>query len=148
MGKFKEKQIVIHKIENTYDLGEIKQSIDYEEKSYTRDQGPFSTEEGKGPMILKTDYFTNFHTGDTASKTRGKDLFKIENEYAFLIVRKEADKNIIESIVNKMGHRDFMAALISYEKGCNEREAKEIYDKFMEDDSQTSMLSDFFIGVE
>lgn len=36
-------------------------------------------------------YFVNYHTGDTAALTHAQYLHKIENCYAFLIVRKHAE---------------------------------------------------------
>ena len=46
--------------------------------------------------VIKTvcdndEYFVNYHTGDTASKTHARNLHKIENRYAFEINRLKVD---------------------------------------------------------
>lgn len=38
------------------------------------------------------EYFINYHTGDTASKTHARNLHKIENKYAFEINRLKVDE--------------------------------------------------------
>lgn len=39
------------------------------------------------------EYFVNYHTGDTAAKTHARHLRKINNQYAFHIIRLDPDDN-------------------------------------------------------
>ena len=46
------------------------------------------------------DYFVNYHTGDTAARTGESNLHKIENRYAFHVIRLDPDGKVPFEILN------------------------------------------------
>lgn len=85
-------RIKVYRNGERYELGEVKTKLD--EKSFR----------------------INYHTGDTSARTSADLVKDLENEYAFLILRRSVETNnnkildfaaaIVESLSEHLGHLD------------------------------------------
>lgn len=95
MNKFNEGDIVLYRNGERYELGEVKQVIDYEHtfNKHQRQDGPFGEREASGEEVteIRYKYRVWYHEGDTSALTDENLLISIKNIHAFEVVRKKAE---------------------------------------------------------
>ena len=89
--KFTIGDIVIYQNGDNYELGEVKQVIIHEQRTYTKEQDFPPKGKPEGKVVLAVDYYVNYHTGETAARTPEDCLHSIKNLYAFDVKRKHVD---------------------------------------------------------
>lgn len=103
MNKFKVNETVLYKNGDRFELGVIKEVIPYERRTHTKQDGLFGKPSGELYEAYK--YRVWYHTGDTTALTDECYLHKIENAYAFNIIRKSANKEIELSPARQLASR-------------------------------------------
>lgn len=103
MNKFKVNEVVLYENGERFELGVIKEIIPYERRTHTKQDGLFGKPSGELHEAYK--YRVWYHTGDTTALTDERYLYKIENAYAFNIIRKSANKEIELSPARQLASR-------------------------------------------
>lgn len=85
--KFEVGEVVLYQNGTKFELGVVKKVIQFEKKTYLKQQGFPPKGEPAGEITMAFDYFVYYHTGDTPARTSERDLHKIVNAYAFNIER-------------------------------------------------------------
>lgn len=85
--KFAVGEVVLYQNGTSFELGIVKQIVQFEERTYLKQQGFPPKGEPAGEITTAFDYFVYYHTGDTAARTSECLLHKIANAYAFDIER-------------------------------------------------------------
>jgi hypothetical protein len=89
MNKFNVGETVLYKNGDSFELGIVKEVIPYEQRAHTKQDGLFGKPSGELYEAYK--YRVWYHTGDTTALTDEHHLHKIDNAYAFTIIRKSAN---------------------------------------------------------
>lgn len=92
MNKFNINDVVLYQNGERFELGIVKEIIPYERRAYRKQDGLFSGPTGELYTAYK--YRVWYHTGDTTALTDEHLLRKIDNAYAFTVLRKQADANV------------------------------------------------------
>lgn len=95
-SKFKQNEIVLYQNGDTFQLGLIKEIIPVANSAFLKQQGFPPKGEPQGEEFTSYKYRIWYHTGDTAALTDESKLHKVENAYAFLILRRKADTSVIQ----------------------------------------------------
>ena len=137
--KFKNGETVLYKNGDTYQLGIIKRTIQHEKMIQTRLKQDGLNGEPSGPIKTETkySYFVHYHTGDTSSCTPEHALLKINNHYAFLVIRRTAEITCLDSTPS----RQLAAAILNDTQYKNEA-------YFAEEDRITKIINEYKIGGE
>lgn len=103
MNKFKVNETVLYEKGTGFELGVVKEVIPYEQRTRLKQDGLFGAPSGELHKAYK--YRVWYHTGDTTALTDERYLYKIENAYAFTIIRKSANKEIELSPARQLASR-------------------------------------------
>lgn len=88
--KYKVGQIVLYQNGERFELGVVKEVLP-KKKRYAQKQDGLHGEP-TGESYIGWMYRVNYHTGDTTALTDEDLLHPIQNDYAFLILRRSADE--------------------------------------------------------
>jgi hypothetical protein len=123
-SKFKENEIVLYQNGDTFQLGLISEVVPVLDRAYLKQQGFPPKGEPQGEEFTSYKYRVWYHTGDTTAMTSEDKLHKVNNAYAFLILRRKADT----SSINDTPARELAAEIIDGLPNLTELEGEPYYE--------------------
>lgn len=102
MSKFKQGDIVLYKNGERYQLGEIKEVLEFEETDIFND------------IYIKYKYRVLYHSGNTTSVTDENLLIPIDNIYNFTVLRHSVENDLECSPILRLS-KEIMDQLINYQ---------------------------------
>ena len=102
MSKFKQGDIVLYKNGERYQLGEIKEVLEFEETDIFND------------IYIKYKYRVWYHSGNTTAVTDESLLIPIDNIYNFTVLRHSVENDLECSPILRLS-KEIMDQLINYQ---------------------------------